>query len=474
MRSSSSSTGAAPNDVRGDAWAPRAGEVIAGRYAVQRLIGKGGMAVVVAARHLELGGQVALKILDPKIAADEAGTERFFREARAITAIKSEHVVRVLDVGRSEAGLPFFVMELLVGQDLGQLLASGPLPFHYAVDFVLQASEALAEAHAAGIVHRDLKPSNLFLCQRPDGTPLVKVLDFGISKVTQSESASSAKLTETQSIFGSPMYMSPEQIRSAKKVDHRTDVWAIGVVLFELLTGHLPFDAENAAAALASITADPPKLLRAFRSDAPPGLEAAILHCLEKDVTRRCQSLAELSRLLAPFASPIGLLSASRIERLGAPHAAFVPMAAASSGRSLGAERPTVTAFTNHGSAMPASSSRSPALGIVLGVGLAATILGGVFAVRAVGSRVAASGSSSAPSSSAVVATSSVGTSFAKAIEPATMPDASVPAPVVSATVTRAASAVLPTATPSSSAAPATSVAKPAPKGGPKYTNVRK
>jgi serine/threonine-protein kinase len=445
--------------------------VIAGRYAVQRLIGKGGMAVVVAARHLELGGQVALKILDPKIAADEAGTERFFREARAITTIKSEHVVRVLDVGRSEAGLPFFVMELLVGQDLGQLLASGPLPFHYAVDFVLQASEALAEAHAAGIVHRDLKPSNLFLCQRPDGTPLVKVLDFGISKVTQSENVSSAKLTETQSIFGSPMYMSPEQIRSAKKVDHRTDVWAIGVVLFELLTGHLPFDAENAASALASITADAPKLLRAFRPDAPPGLEAAILHCLEKDVTRRCQSLAELARLLAPFASPIGHLSAARIERLGAPHAAFVPMAAASSGRSLGAERPTVTAFTHHGSAMPSASSRSPALGIVLGVGLAVTILGAVFAVRAVGSRGTVTPASASPSSGAVVVTGSAVAPLAKSV--AIVPDASVPAPVASTVVTSltggASSAPVPSA--AASVAP---TAKPVPKGGPKYTNVRK
>lgn len=363
---------------------PRAGQVISGRYAVMRLIGKGGMAVVVAARHTTLGEHVAIKILHPRLAKDTEGSERFFREARATARIRSEHVVRVQDVGRTDEGLPYIVMELLRGADLGQVLTAGPLAVTSAVDYVLQASEALAEAHAIGIVHRDLKPSNLWLSQRPDGAPLVKVLDFGISKLS-AEVEGDAKLTETQSIFGSPMYMSPEQIRSAKRVDHRTDVWAIGVVLYELLTGGLPFEADTAASALASITADEPAPLRGLRPDAPPGLEAAILHCLRKDVSKRCQSLAELAGLLAPFASPIGKLSADRISRIGVPHASLVPVGATSSGRLIGDPRPTETAFTARGGST--RPSPSPMLGVGVGVAFALFIVALVLFGVKLGSR---------------------------------------------------------------------------------------
>ena len=327
------------------------------------------MAAVVAARQITLGGDVAIKILHPRLANDEEGAERFFREARATARIRSEHVVRVLDVGTTEAGLPYIVMELLHGRDLGQLLDSGALALHHAVDFVLQASEALAEAHALGIVHRDLKPSNLWLSQRPDGTPFVKVLDFGISKLS-AEVENDPKLTETQSVFGSPMYMSPEQIRSAKRVDPRTDVWALGVVLYELLTGRLPFDADTAASALASITADDPIPIRSLRPEVSEELEAAILHCLCKDVNKRCQSLAELARILAPFASPLGLLSADRIARIGVPSASLFP--ALTSSRVLGDQRPTETAFSAR---RTAGRSGSPVIGIGIGVAVALCIV---------------------------------------------------------------------------------------------------
>jgi len=352
-----------------DAWIPRAGAVLSGKYAVQRLIGKGGMAAVVAARQVALGGDVAIKILHPRLANDEEGSERFFREARATARIRSEHVVRVLDVGTTEGGLPYIVMELLHGRDLGQLLDSGALSVHHAVDFVLQASEALAEAHALGIVHRDLKPSNLWLSQRPDGTPFVKVLDFGISKLS-AEVENDPKLTETQSVFGSPMYMSPEQIRSAKRVDPRTDVWALGVVLYELLAGRLPFEADTAASALASITADDPAPLHPLRPEVPPELEQAIYHCLVKDVTKRCQSLAELARLLVPFASPLGRLSAERISRIGEPAPALFP--ALTSSRALGDARPTETAFSG---LRTSSRSGSPMIGIGIGVAVALFIV---------------------------------------------------------------------------------------------------
>ncbi len=413
-----------------DAWVPRAGTVIAGRYTVERLIGKGGMAVVVAARHMTLGERVAIKILHPRLATDAEGSERFFREARATARIRSEHVVRVVDVGTTDAGLPFIVMELLLGSDLGQMLDSGAIATAHAVDFVLQASEALAEAHSLGIVHRDLKPSNLWLARRPDGSPLVKVLDFGISKLSV-EVEGDPKLTETQSIFGSPMYMSPEQIRSAKRVDHRTDVWGIGVVLYELLSGALPFDAHNAASALASITADEPAPLGERRPDVPPELEAAIFHCLRKDVSKRCQSLAELAGLLAPFASPIGKISAERIGRINAPHASLTPIVVAtSSGRILGDPRPTETAFAARGSS--ARTPHSPALGVGLGVGFALFIV----VLILIGMKLGAASSAAAASGAALLDASPAAPTNARGSAVAAAPQAPAAAPTITVVAT--------------------------------------
>lgn len=383
-----------------EAWSPRAGEIIDERYRVRRIIGQGGMGAVVAAEHLSLGGLVAIKFLHPKLARDAASVERFVREAKATTLIKSEHVVRVLDVGKSGAGIPFIVMELLEGQDLGRLLAGyGPLPIASAVDYVLQASEALAEAHAAGIVHRDLKPSNLWLSERSDGSPHVKVLDFGISKLT-SHAPGDPKLTETQSVFGSPTYMSPEQIRSAKKVDHRTDVWALGIVLHELLTNKLPFDADTVSGVLAAISADPPVPLRQLRPDAPAGLEAAILACLQKDVNRRCQSLAELAVALAPFASPLGAISADRIGRIGVPRLSMMPPPPATSS----ADFPAVSGITERNFATASTmlvKPRSPLFGVAIGAGVATVLIAVVALVlglRPPGSTPVSGGGSAASS----------------------------------------------------------------------------
>ncbi len=348
--------------------------MVDGRYRVRRLIGQGGMGAVVAAERVQVGGPVAIKFLDPKLARDAASVERFFREAKATMLIKSEHVVRVLDVGQSGTGIPYIVMELLEGQDLGRLLSGyGALPVTSAVDYVLQASEALAEAHAAGIVHRDLKPSNLWLSQRSDGSPHVKVLDFGISKLT-SHVPGDPKLTETQSVFGSPTYMSPEQIRSAKKVDHRTDVWALGVVLHELLSNKLPFDDDTVSGVLAAISADPPVPLRQIRPDAPPGLEAAILSCLQKDVNRRCQSLADFALALAPFASPVGAISADRISRIGGPKVSMMPPPPSSvSGDFSAASGITERSFATASTMLV--KPRSPLFGVALGAGIAVVLI---------------------------------------------------------------------------------------------------
>jgi serine/threonine-protein kinase len=243
---------------------------------------------------------------------------RFLREARASVAIQSEHVARVLDVGTMETGAPFMVMEYLAGTDFSRLLRErGYLPVDDAVDFLLQAGEAIAEAHLLGIVHRDLKPSNLFLTSRSEGSPLVKVLDFGLSKMLlQDEEAVEGSLTATTVVVGSPQYMSPEQIRSLKHVGFGADIWALGVILHEMLTGRRPFVGRTLTAISASIAADTPPPLRSLRPELPDGLDAVVLACLEKDMDRRVQTVADLASLLAPFAPPRSSISLERIAKL--------------------------------------------------------------------------------------------------------------------------------------------------------------
>jgi eukaryotic-like serine/threonine-protein kinase len=297
---------------------PRPGDVLGGKYEVERVLGAGGMGVVLAARHVELGQRVALKFLNAQYAGNAEVVARFLREARAAAAVQSEHVARVLDVTRTVEGAPYIVMEHLAGTDLDQLLrARGPLPVDEAIDYLLQACEAIAEAHAAGIVHRDLKPGNLFLAHRADGSALVKVLDFGMSKVTATDgSGEQGSLTLPTAVLGSPWYMSPEQIKSSKNVDHRSDVWALGVVLYKLLTGANAFQAETLSGCFVMIVTEPPAPLRARRPDVPAELEAVILRCLEKDVARRFQNVAELALALLPFAHERSRLSVQRIARV--------------------------------------------------------------------------------------------------------------------------------------------------------------
>ena len=240
----------------------RPGDVLVGKYRVERVLGSGGMGVVVAAHHLQLDEKVALKFLRPEALENAEHVARFDREARAAVKIKSEHVARGIDVGKLESGAPYIVMEYLEGGDLSAMLEkSGPLRFDQAVDFVLQACEAIAQAHALGIVHRDLKPSNLFCIQRPDGQLSIKVLDFGISKTTSTSASGSGSrdmgMTRTTAIIGSPIYMSPEQMKSSKGVDSRTDIWSLGVILYELLTGRVPFEADTVTELAIRVATEP-------------------------------------------------------------------------------------------------------------------------------------------------------------------------------------------------------------------------
>ncbi|MCC6553398.1 MAG: serine/threonine protein kinase [Polyangiaceae bacterium] len=299
------------------------GDVLAGKYRVDRVLGEGGMGVVVAATHTHLGQRVALKFLLPELANRPDIIARFDREARAAVKIQSEPVARVLDTGILESGAPYMVMEYLEGSDLAQLLRQrGQLDGQEAIEYILQACEALAEAHVAGIVHRDLKPANLFLTRRADGSPCVKVLDFGISKATLlgDGGPGGAPLTQTSAMMGSPKYMSPEQLKSSRDVDARTDIWALGVVLYELLTGGTAFTAPTMPELCISILQAAPAPLRQRRPDAPPGVEAIILRCLEKDPSRRYATVAELAVALGEFAPPRARVSVERVTRILQAH----------------------------------------------------------------------------------------------------------------------------------------------------------
>jgi serine/threonine protein kinase len=292
------------------------GELLAGKYRVERVLGAGGMGYVVAALHEQLGQRVAVKLLVPELCENEDSVTRFLREARAAVQIHSEHVARVIDVGELTNGSPYMVMEFLSGHDLSEELdLPGNLEIEVAIDYVLQASEAVAEAHSLNLIHRDLKPANLFLTHRPDGSSLVKVLDFGISKAINVEDNAlepAPSLTATHSLLGSPAYMSPEQIRRPKSVDTRTDIWSLGSILFELLTRDPPFNADSPIALLAAVVSDPLPSIREKRPDVPPELEAVIAKCLEKKPENRYQTVAELADALAPFA-PRSQPSVSRI-----------------------------------------------------------------------------------------------------------------------------------------------------------------
>jgi eukaryotic-like serine/threonine-protein kinase len=295
------------------------GEILAGKYKVERMIAKGGMGVVVAAMHEGLDQRVALKFLLPDGAADVNAVGRFLREARAAVRLRSEHVAKVLDVGTLDTGSPYIVMEYLEGSDLQALLTErGRLPAHVAVSYVLQACEAIAEAHAHGIVHRDLKPGNLFLTRRNDGTPWIKVLDFGISK--QADGTLQGGFTKTSTLMGTPYYISPEQLRSSKNVDARSDIWALGMILYELLTGSVAFPRDTLPELCAAIIYDQVPDFRSHNVDVAPPLVAVILRCLEKSPEQRYQSLAELAVALSPFVVDGGA-SAERISRILDPGA---------------------------------------------------------------------------------------------------------------------------------------------------------
>ncbi|MGE0870015.1 MAG: protein kinase [Kofleriaceae bacterium] len=273
----------------------RPGEVIDGKYRIEVRLGEGGMGRVLAASHLAIGSTVAIKVLKSSALSYPEVPKRFMREARAAGRLRSEHVVRVMDVGQLDSGEPYMVMEMLHGSDLATQLANGPIPSALAVEYIVQACEGLAEAHALGMVHRDIKPANLFVTRRSNGAPLIKLLDFGIA--TAATGDIDHGLTTTQSVIGSPSYMSPEQLRAARDVDPRSDIWSLGVTLYELLSMRQPFVAPTLTALSLMIVGDPHPPLRHI----DPALHAVLDRCLAKNRDDRFQSVAELARALAPL-----------------------------------------------------------------------------------------------------------------------------------------------------------------------------
>jgi eukaryotic-like serine/threonine-protein kinase len=289
------------------------GQVLAGKYQVERVLGQGGMGIVVQAIHVQLGQRVAIKFVLPEVMHNPEVHGRFLREAQAAALLKSAHVARVIDIGSLENGAPYMVMEYLDGENMESLLRRvGPLPVITAAAWLLEACEAVAEAHALGIIHRDLKPANLFLANGTGGFQSIKVFDFGISKI-MTPSGLDPSLTRATSVMGSPSYASPEQLRSTKNVDHRTDIWALGVTLYQLVSADMPWKADTLPELSIKVAVDPPPPLPP-QLGVPAAFEQVIRRCLEKDPERRYASVAALAEALGPFV-PEGRVSVDRIRR---------------------------------------------------------------------------------------------------------------------------------------------------------------
>ena len=359
---------------------PSEGELIAGKYRVERTLGRGGMGEVYLAKHVELDERVALKMMLPEAAKNPEAVQRFMREARAAVKIKSDHVVRVTDVGTLETGLPYMAMEYLEGSDLREILTErGRLPLEEAAEYILQALEALAEAHARGIVHRDLKPGNVFLTRRRDGTPIVKVLDFGISKVITGTLATSDPLPKNAALMGSPLSMSPEQMKASRNVDMRADIWAVGVMLYELLTGDVPFKGDSLPELCAVIVLDgvTPKA-RDVVPELPEGVDQVIAGCLARKRDERFANAAEVARALAPFAPERARHSVDRVTDALGPIASLRSLSLAD-GPAVAPDSATGAAWTE---TKPENKRKST---LVLGAALGTLALAGVGALAFVG-----------------------------------------------------------------------------------------
>ena len=399
------------------------GEILDGKYRVDRVVGVGGMGVVVAATHVQLQTQVAIKFLLPEVLSSQHIVERFVREARAAVRIQSEHVARVSDVGTLDNGAPYMVMEYLEGQDLADVLAkSGPLSVAQAVSYLLQACEAIAEAHALGIVHRDLKPANLFLARRTRREPIIKVLDFGISKMADADSLG---LTKTSALMGSPYYMSPEQMKSARDAEPRSDIWALGITLYELLAGVPPFQGETVTEVVVLVTQGHVPPIRESRPDVPVGIADVIERCLQRDPRQRFSDIAEFAKALVPFGPPRSDVVLENIARIlgtaltGRPAA---PDAAQTDAVGHAPPAQATAAAWSHSRSESRSNLRGPLLiGIAVALVAAVTVLAWRFSAKPSPTAAAA-----LPASATIAPPVAVSPTLSISVAPATVISAAV------------------------------------------------
>ena len=313
--------------------AVKPGRMIAGKFRVEKELGRGGFGVVVQARNLSIDQVVAIKVLTPS--DESAWTEdaaRFKREAQATAALRSEHVVRILDADFLEDGSPYIVMEHLEGETLHHAIHTrGPLAVEEAVDHVIEMLAALGEAHGAGIVHRDLKPANVLVTRGAGGTMVAKVLDFGVSKIGAYSGLGTASgvaqpITKTGAVIGTVAYMAPEQMLDAKRVDGRVDIFSVGIILYELLTKQTPFGPPSDPTIVSTMLTRPPTPLATLRPDLPPKLVRVVMRCLEKDPERRPQTPGVTAAALAPFASVRARAALESLRRAPGPTGAAAPI----------------------------------------------------------------------------------------------------------------------------------------------------
>ncbi|HEX8793612.1 MAG TPA: serine/threonine-protein kinase [Polyangiaceae bacterium] len=424
---------------------PGVGTLIAGKYQTVRILGEGGMGCVYEAKHVRLGQRVALKFLQPRLLDDNQAVGRFEREARNASALRSAYTARIFDVDQTPEGVPFMVCELLEGRELyTELKERGPLPIEEAIDYVVQACVAMAEAHALGIVHRDLKPSNLFLARQGKGR-IVKVLDFGISKGTGGQEL---ELTTTGVLVGSPKYMSPEQVNGGRNLDARADIWSLGVIAYHALCAGFPFEGENLTQTALAIVTQPPRSLRERRPEVSEELEQAIFKALEKSASDRWATVGDLARALLPFASGRMQANIQGVHLSSAPPPAPIPVPIEEdlSGIGLGAARgndpegATVGLTPDPGSSYLRSGvvrrvSLKGIAAIVVIAGLATVIA--VLLLRPGSDRVVAQ-TNAAPTPSASVsgaASASASALAAASASPSDSASASAPPPQASTTV---------------------------------------
>jgi serine/threonine-protein kinase len=429
------------------------------------------MGVVYAAHHEILDQRVALKVLAPDSASQSTAVARFLNEARLAARLKSDHLCQVLDAGVTENGLPFIAMELLEGCDLARLLYErrAPLPVGEAAEYMVQALDAVAEAHARGVIHRDLKPSNLFLTQLPGAPPVIKVLDFGISKVDDAYGTGnvSPSITSSRAIIGSPTYMSPEQIQNVKKTDQRADIWSAGVILYELMSGTLPFRGETPGEIFVQIIESQPTPLSRLRPEIPAALAEVVARCLRRNPDERYENVVSLAEALAPYAWYKHHESLARMRRaVGVRRAGVTP------GTSSASVPPAL--MTGHAVKPPADSSgagHKVLLALAAVVPLVLIPLAGVLVVQRVGLGHrpvdAEKSTQGMPSATELpAATTAAGTAAAPTtVTPTAAATATAPAEVTVPASPSDTAATPPSAIPATAAPPATAQATAAPGG---------